>query len=111
MAEWPEPQTVDNVISCLAFANCLHSWLDPTWLEHEQPLKPLWKKEAKFKVGRDATGMSLGFRVSDVQKPLAAVWRIVDKGNVVQFGPREEDNFIQNIMTKKKIPLVRKGGS
>ena len=24
-------------------------------------------------------------------KPLAAVWRIAEKGNVVQFGPRDEE--------------------
>ena len=61
--------------------------------------------------GEDKTIMSLGFQVSDVQKPLAAVWRIAEKGNVVQFGPRAEDNFIQNVQTKKKVQMVRKGGS
>ena len=69
------------------------------------------EKEAKFTVGQDATVMSLGFQVSDVQKPLAAVWRIADKGNLIQLGPKEEDNFIQSITTKKKIPMARKGGS
>ena len=52
--------------------------------------------------------MSLGFQVSDVQKPLAAVWRIADKGNLVQFGPNPEDNFIQNVTTKRKIPMIKK---
>ena len=46
-----------------------------------------------------------------MQKPLAAVWRIAEKGNVVQFGPRTEDNFIKNLQTNKKVQLVRKGGS
>ena len=55
--------------------------------------------------------MGLGFQVSDVQKPLAAVWRIAQKGNVVQFGPRPEDNFIKNLHTNKKVQMVRKGGS
>ena len=55
--------------------------------------------------------MSLGCQVSDVQKPLAAVWRIAEKGNVVQFGPRDEDNFIQNVESGKKIHMVRKAGS
>ena len=53
-------------------------------------------KEAMFMTGKDKTVMGLGVQVSDVQKPLAAVWRIVEKGNVVQFGPRPEDNFIKN---------------
>ena len=68
------------------------------------------EKEAKFTVGQDATVMSLGFQISDALKPLAAVWRIADRGNLIQFGPKEEDNFIQSITTKKKIPMARKGG-
>ena len=43
--------------------------------------------------------MSMGFEVSGVQKPLAAVWRIAEKGNLVQFGPGKEDNFIKNVAT------------
>ena len=69
------------------------------------------EKTATFKAGIDQAVVSLGFQVSDVQKPLAAVWRIVEKGNVVQFGPKEEDNFIQNVESRKKILMVRKGGS
>ena len=30
---------------------------------------------------------------------------------MIQFGPKEEDNFIQSTTTKKKIPMARKGGS
>ena len=69
------------------------------------------EKTATFKAGTDQAVVSLGFQVSDVQKPLAAVWRIVEKGNVVQFGPKEEDIFIQNVESRKKILMVRKGGS
>jgi copper chaperone CopZ len=68
-------------------------------------------KDATFMTGDDKTIMSLGFQVSDVQKPLAAVWRIAEKGNIVQFGPRSEDNFIRNVKTDKKVKMVRKGGS
>ena len=68
-------------------------------------------REAKFKVKGEAAVMSLGFQVSDVQKPLAAVWRIAEKGNIVQFGPKPEDNFVQNIGTQRKIHMVRKGCS
>ena len=49
--------------------------------------------------------------MSDVQKPLAAVWRIAEKGNIMQFGPRDEDNFIKNVESGKKIHMVRKAGS
>ena len=40
----------------------------------------------------------LGFRfqVADVKKPLVSVKRITEKGNHVQFGPGEKDNFILN---------------
>ena len=55
--------------------------------------------------------LELGVQVSDVQKPLAAVWRIAERGNLVQFGPRAEDNFVMNKETQKKIMMVRKNGS
>ena len=53
----------------------------------------------------------MGFQVSDVQKPLAAVWRIAERGNLIQFGPKDEDNFITNKETRKKIMMVRRNGS
>ncbi len=56
------------------------------------------EKLATFPTGKGQSVMSLGFLVSEVQKPLAAVWRIA-----VQHGPRDEDNDIQNVETKKKI--------
>ena len=37
------------------------------------------EKTATFKAGLEQGVMSLGFQVSDVQKPLAAVWRIAEK--------------------------------
>ena len=49
--------------------------------------------------------------MSDVRKPLAAVWGIAEKGNTVQFGPTDADCFIQNIKTGQKVGLRRKGGS
>ena len=55
--------------------------------------------------------MGLEFQASGVKKPLAAVWRIAEKGNIVQFGPRPDDNFIQNIETEEKIMMKKRGGS
>ena len=57
-------------------------------------------------------GETLGmtFQVTEVRKPLAAVWRLTEKGNVVQFGPEEHQNFVLNLRTNKKIRLHR-GGS
>ncbi len=36
---------------------------------------------------------------------------ITEKGDVVQFGPRNEFNFIQNVESGRKIHMVRKAGS
>ena len=53
----------------------------------------------------------LGFRfqVADVKKPLVSVKRITEKGNHVQFGPGEKDNFILNKESGDKVLLRRNG--
>ena len=51
------------------------------------------------------------FQVTEVRKPLAAVWRVAEKGNIVQFGPEEHHNYFYNIRTKKKIRLQKRGVS
>ena len=62
----------------------------------------VFKKDGKLK--------SMGFHCSEVRKPLGAVSRICEKGNIVQFGPEEKDCFIQNIKSKEKIPMkIEKG--
>ena len=53
--------------------------------------------------------MNLGFQVADVKKPLIAVKRITEKGNHVAFGPQEEDNYIWNKATGKKMMLKPRG--
>ena len=53
--------------------------------------------------------VSMTFQVSDCRNPLASVARITEQGNVVQFGPREEDNYIYNPRTDEKIQMRRKG--
>ena len=55
--------------------------------------------------------MGFGFEVTDVKKLLLAVFRICEKGNVVQFGPNSEDNFIRNVQTNEKVLMKRKGNS
>ena len=52
---------------------------------------------------------SLGFQVMDVKKPLISVKRIVEKGNFVNFGPKLEDNFIQDGKTGDKLMLQPRG--
>ncbi len=53
--------------------------------------------------------INLRFEVADVKKPLIAVKRICEKGNLVSFGPEEGDNFIQNRDTGDKV-LMRPSG-
>jgi Fe2+ transport system protein FeoA len=55
--------------------------------------------------------MSMGFEVSEVKKALAAVVKICEKGNLVQFGFNEGESFIQNKKTGDKVFLKRQGGS
>ena len=69
------------------------------------------EKTIHFKTGDDAKVKGMKFQVCDVQRPLAAVWRMVEKGNVVQFGPKSEDNYILNPDTREKVMMRRKGRS
>ena len=55
--------------------------------------------------------LGIGFEVTDVKKPLMAVSRICEKGNIVQFGPDERQNFIQSIATGDKLYMTRRGNS
>ena len=43
-------------------------------------------------------------------RPLAAVRRICERGNIVQFGPTDADNFIMNVSTKEKVWLKQERG-
>ena len=54
--------------------------------------------------------IGLPFQVCDVKRPLAAVSQICKKGNIVQFGEREEDCFIMNISTQERIWLSLENG-
>ena len=55
--------------------------------------------------------LEMGFEVTDVKKPLLAVSRICEKGNVVQFGPEACHNFIMNIATGERLFMKRRGNS
>ena len=54
--------------------------------------------------------IGLPFQACDVKRPLAAVRRICEKGNIVQFGPKSEDNFIMNVSSQEKIWLQQERG-
>ena len=53
--------------------------------------------------------MRLRFQVADVKKTFDLGKRIVEKGNLVSFGPEGTDNFIKNKMPEDRIPLVPNG--
>ena len=55
--------------------------------------------------------LSMNFQVTDVQKPLLAVSRLIEQGNIVQFGKLPGHSFIQNISTGEKLHLERRGNS
>ena len=67
--------------------------------------------KTKIEFGNEGKARSMGFHVTEVKKPLAAVSRIIDKGNKVQFGPKDEDNFIENIRTGERIQMRRENGT
>ena len=77
------------------------------------PIKHYGEKKVAL-LAKGSTGMErtigLPFQACDVKRPLAAVWRICEKGNIVQFGPREADNFIQNVKSQEKIMLQKERG-
>ena len=67
--------------------------------------------EKKVRCGFDGLSapVNMTFQVSDCRNPLASVARITENGNIVQFGPREEDNYIYNPATDEKVVMRRKG--
>ena len=69
------------------------------------------EKEVMFTSGKDPGVVGLRFQVTDVKKPLLAVRRLVEKGNVVSFGPEPHQNYIHNLGTGRKTPMEKKGGS
>ena len=77
-------------------------------------MKHLGSRDVIFKAENEKGSnrkMGMKFQVSEVRKPLAAVARVTEMGNKVQFGPKPEDNFVQNVETGEKIPMRQKGRS
>ena len=67
--------------------------------------------EKKIQCGFDglAAPVNMTFQVSDCRNPLASVARIVENGNIVQFGPKATDNFIFNPTSGERVMLRKKG--
>ena len=69
------------------------------------------EKNVTFRDKESEEMLGMTFQATQVRKPLAAVWRLTEKGNMVQFGPEEHQHFVLNLRTNKKIRLHRRGGS
>ncbi len=66
------------------------------------------ERDIIFKNGDDLVGLK--FQVTDVRKLLFAVRRLVEEGNMVQFGSKPDQNFITNVQTGKRIATEWRGG-
>ena len=60
----------------------------------------LGEKKVHFKT-KDDQNSSITFQVTKMKKPLAAVSKITEKGNLVCFGPNEA--YIENVATGNRI--------
>ena len=69
------------------------------------------EKEVTFRTFTDVDVVGLKFQMTDGKKPLLAVRKLVEKGNVVMFLPEPDQNFVQHVQTGKKIPMEKRGGA
>ena len=69
------------------------------------------KKKITFRDCEGGEVLGMTFQVTEVKKALAAVWRITEKNNIIQFGPQAHQNFIMDLNTRRKIMLHRSGGT
>jgi hypothetical protein len=69
------------------------------------------EKHVTFKFDGAKGPVGLKFQVTDVKKPLLAVRRLVERGNVVMLSGLDGESYIYNREAKLKIPIVKKGGS
>ena len=69
------------------------------------------EKHITFKHKDAISPVGLKFQVTDVKKPLLAVRRLVERGNVVMLSNGEGGSYVYNKEANLKIPVVKKGGS
>ena len=74
-----------------------------------QTMQHLGEKEVIFTSDGTQDVLGMRFQVTEVRKPLAAVWRLAERGNLIQFGPSDKECFIHNVESGQRIPLARKG--
>ena len=74
------------------------------------PIAHYGSRKVAFRLdGTTGRILGVGFEVTDVKKPLMSVKRICEKGNIVQFGPKE--SFIQNLQSGEKLKMHKRGNS
>ena len=64
-------------------------------------MKNMGAKEVQFRSDKGGGFGVMGFQVTDVQKPLASVRRIVQRGNKVVFGGEQGLSYIEGANGKK----------
>lgn len=74
-------------------------------------METLGEKRARFRRSGEAGINGITFQVTDVAKPLAAVSRILDKGNRVVFNRGAEGSYIENVSTGEWMPLKEEKGT
>ena len=74
-------------------------------------MKHYGEKDITFRSGESEYIVGLKFQVTDVKKPLLAVRRLVEKGDIVSFGAEPNQNYILNVETGRKIMMEKKGGA
>ena len=74
-------------------------------------MENLGEKRVRFKKSGGDTLSSITFQITDVGKPLAAVSRILDKGNTVVFSRGSAGSYIRNNKTGEKTMLKEEKGT
>jgi hypothetical protein len=74
-------------------------------------MKHYGEKQVTFKYAGAKVPVGLKFQVTDVKRPLLAVRRLVEKGNVVMLSGVSGESYVYNKEAKMRIPIVKKGGS
>jgi hypothetical protein len=74
-------------------------------------MKHYGEKQVTFKYEGAKVPVGLKFQVTDVKRPLLAVRRLVEKGNVVMLSGVSGESYVYNKEAKMRIPIVKKGGS
>ena len=62
--------------------------------------------DARLEFVRDGKKFNRKFLDADVKRPLASVRAIVERGNIVVFGPQE--SYIENTSIDQRIPVRRR---